>query len=348
MRYVELRRVVVTGLGAVSPNGHGREAFRRAHRDGDQRRPAGSRSSTRRSSGAGSPATIRGVDLTRAMEPRQLKLVSRMVPLAILAAREALEDAGLPPTGSTWRRAGRSASCSGPAAAAIEFIEAMYGHYYAGQARAGHRSSPCRPARTATARRRSRSSSACAGRRTSSRPAAPRAPTPSATPSAGSSTARAPWSLAGGADAPIAPGIMTGFDVMGITAPGAGTTSRRAPAARSTSTATASSWARGPGCSCSRSASTPWPAGLKIYGEVLGYASTCDAWHRVALSVDLDEPVRAIELALADAGVRPRAARLRQPPRHRHRAERPGRDRRGQAGPGRLRGRRSRCRRPRA
>jgi 3-oxoacyl-[acyl-carrier-protein] synthase II len=45
--------------------------------------------------------------------------------------------------------------------------------------------------------------------------------------------------------------------------------------------------------------------GAAIYGEILGYASTCDAWHRVALAVDLDEPVRAIELALADAGVRP-------------------------------------------
>ena len=44
--------------------------------------------------------------------------------------------------------------------------------------------------------------------------------------------------------------------------------------------------------------------GATIYGEILGYASTCDAWHRVALSVDLDEPVRAIELALADAGDR--------------------------------------------
>ena len=31
MRYVELRRVVVTGLGALSPNGHDREAYRRRH-----------------------------------------------------------------------------------------------------------------------------------------------------------------------------------------------------------------------------------------------------------------------------------------------------------------------------
>src|SRR5690606_29078295 len=45
--------------------------------------------------------------------------------------------------------------------------------------------------------------------------------------------------------------------------------------------------------------------GAKIYGEVLGYASTCDACHRVSMAVDLEEPVRAIQLALDDSGVKP-------------------------------------------
>ncbi len=45
--------------------------------------------------------------------------------------------------------------------------------------------------------------------------------------------------------------------------------------------------------------------GAKIYGEILGYASTCDAWHRVAMSVDLEEPSRAIQLALQDAEMAP-------------------------------------------
>src|SRR4051812_31573858 len=98
MRYVELRRVVVTGLGALSPNGEGREGDRGAP-------PAGTSGVSRIEEFDTSQlwsrvaATIRGVDLTRAMEPKQLKLVSRTVPLAILAAREALEDAGLAPEG---------------------------------------------------------------------------------------------------------------------------------------------------------------------------------------------------------------------------------------------------------
>ena len=33
-----------------------------------------------------------------------------------------------------------------------------------------------------------------------------------------------------------------------------------------------------------------------------GYGSTCDAYHRVQIAPDVVEPVRAMELALADAG----------------------------------------------
>jgi 3-oxoacyl-[acyl-carrier-protein] synthase II len=40
-----------------------------------------------------------------------------------------------------------------------------------------------------------------------------------------------------------------------------------------------------------------------ILAELAGYASTCDAYHRVQIAPDVAEPVRAIELALADAGL---------------------------------------------
>jgi 3-oxoacyl-[acyl-carrier-protein] synthase II len=39
-----------------------------------------------------------------------------------------------------------------------------------------------------------------------------------------------------------------------------------------------------------------------ILAELAGYASTCDAYHRVQIAPDVAEPVRAMELALADAG----------------------------------------------
>jgi 3-oxoacyl-[acyl-carrier-protein] synthase II len=42
--------------------------------------------------------------------------------------------------------------------------------------------------------------------------------------------------------------------------------------------------------------------GANILAELSGYASTCDAYHRVQIAPDVVEPVRAMELALADAG----------------------------------------------
>src|SRR6478609_4293020 len=41
----------------------------------------------------------------------------------------------------------------------------------------------------------------------------------------------------------------------------------------------------------------------EIIAEVAGWGSTCDAYHRVQIAPDVVEPVRAIELALADANV---------------------------------------------
>ena len=43
--------------------------------------------------------------------------------------------------------------------------------------------------------------------------------------------------------------------------------------------------------------------GATVLAEVAGYASTCDAYHRVQIAPDVVEPVRAVELALADAGL---------------------------------------------
>ncbi len=43
--------------------------------------------------------------------------------------------------------------------------------------------------------------------------------------------------------------------------------------------------------------------GATVLAELAGYGSTCDAYHRVQIAPDVAEPVRAIELALADAGL---------------------------------------------
>jgi len=43
-----------------------------------------------------------------------------------------------------------------------------------------------------------------------------------------------------------------------------------------------------------------------IYAEITGYGATCDAYHRVRLAEDGNEPARAMKLALLDAGREPK------------------------------------------
>jgi 3-oxoacyl-[acyl-carrier-protein] synthase II len=45
--------------------------------------------------------------------------------------------------------------------------------------------------------------------------------------------------------------------------------------------------------------------GTRIYGEVAGYGATCEAFHRVRLDENGEEPARAMRLALEDAGLDP-------------------------------------------
>ena len=114
-----------------------------------------------------------------------------------------------------------------------------------------------------------------------------------------------PLVLTGGADAPVAPGIMAGFDLMKITSRAWNDEPARASRPFNLDR---DGFVLGEGAWML--VLEDWDhalgRGARIYGEVLGYASTCDAWHRVALSMDLDEPVRAIRLALDDAGISPR------------------------------------------
>ena len=43
----------------------------------------------------------------------------------------------------------------------------------------------------------------------------------------------------------------------------------------------------------------------KIYAEIKGYGSTCDAYHRVRLEENGAEPARAMQIAMQDADVSP-------------------------------------------
>ena len=45
--------------------------------------------------------------------------------------------------------------------------------------------------------------------------------------------------------------------------------------------------------------------GARIYAEVAGYGSTCDAYHRVRMDDSGEEPARAMSLAMKDAAIDP-------------------------------------------
>jgi 3-oxoacyl-[acyl-carrier-protein] synthase II len=111
-----------------------------------------------------------------------------------------------------------------------------------------------------------------------------------------------PTMLTGGADSPISRGILTAFERMRVVSTRRWDDPRKASrpfsADRDGFVLGEGAWmfvleemehARG--------------RGATILAEVAGYGSTCDAYHRVQISPEVIEPVRAMELALADAGV---------------------------------------------
>lgn len=302
MRQIDLRRVVVTGLGVVSPNARGRFAFDEANREGSSgvKRIEEFDTTNLKSKVAG---IVRGLDLTEAMEARQLKRVSRMVPLAILAALEAFEDAGMPADQldlDTRRQIGVMLGTGGGGA---EFIEAMYAHWYSGHPERAN-------VFTLPAGTHGNSGSEISIR------LGLRGPSHVISTGCTSSTdavgyafrkiqhGETPLMLTGGADAPIAPGILAGFDLMKITSrlwnDDPARASRPFSGDRDGFVLGEGAWML-----ILEEREHARARGATIYGEILGYASTCDAWHRVALSIELEEPVRALQLAMADAQVPP-------------------------------------------
>src|SRR5450432_4900115 len=90
-------RVVITGLGVISPNGIGKQAFTQAVLEG--------KSGVKRISRfdpSSLPVHIAGeipeFDELAWVDARERKHVSRVVPLALAASTEAIKDVGLDPS----------------------------------------------------------------------------------------------------------------------------------------------------------------------------------------------------------------------------------------------------------
>ena len=296
------RRVVVTGIGAVSPNGLGREAFWEASCQG--------RSGVRRiqrfdpsSLSVQIAGEIVGFEPTRYISEKDTANVSRVVPLAIAAADEAVLDAGLSPSKMTLEDQRRVAVLLGSGGGGQEFVEHQYGLYYSGLAR----QCSVYTIPSATIGTIASEISMHFGFRGFSHLISTGCT--SSTDAIGYAAQNIRCSTAdvmvcGGADAPLAPLIMKGFALMRIL-----TTSWNGQPERGSRpfSADRDGFVLGEGAwmFVLESYERAQARGAHIYGEISGYGSTCEAFHRVRLEENGEEPARAMRLAMEQAGIGP-------------------------------------------
>ena len=124
-------RVVITGMGVVSPNGIGKEAFCLALLAG--------KSGVKRISRfdpSSLPVHIAGeipeFDELAWVDARERKHVSRVVPLAIAASTEAIKDAGLDPAAMSMEEKREIGVILGTGGGAQEFSEEQYRLWHSG------------------------------------------------------------------------------------------------------------------------------------------------------------------------------------------------------------------------
>ncbi len=293
------RRVVITGMGCVTPIGIGRDAFWQALASGA--------SGVRRidsfdvsDSKVKIAAAVQGFDWEAEMNPKDRKHVARTVPLALAAARQALEDAKISPDELTLDQKRSIGVEIGTGGGGLAFTEKQYSYWYVGpKTQASVYVIP-----SSTHGGLSSEISMAFGLRglshvvstgcTSSTDAIFYAAQHIA-------AGRQDIMIAGGVDAPLAPGILAGFEVMTVLTDEWNDEPHRAsrPFSRDRSGIVLG---EGSWIYILESFEGARTRGADIYAEITGYASTCDAYHRVRLEDTGIEPARAMSLALADAG----------------------------------------------
>jgi 3-oxoacyl-[acyl-carrier-protein] synthase II len=112
--------------------------------------------------------------------------------------------------------------------------------------------------------------------------------------------------VTGGVDAPIAPLILRGFMMMRIMSTAWNAEPHRAsrPFSRDRDGFVI---AEGAWFFVVEEMEHALDRGAHIYGEVCGYGSTCEAYHRVRLEECGEEPARTMGLAMEEAGIPPEA-----------------------------------------
>jgi 3-oxoacyl-[acyl-carrier-protein] synthase II len=294
------KRVVITGMGAVSPNGVGNAAFAEGILAG--------RSGVRRISRFDPTdiqvqiaGQVQDFDELAWVEKRERKHVSRVLPLALAAATEALRDAELNGDSLPLEERRRFGVILGSGGGAQEFTEEQYRLFFHQQY--SRMSLFCVP--TGVMGTLSSELSVRFGLR---------GPSHVVTTGCTSSTdalgyavrqiqaGRLDMVLSGGADAPIALGIVKGFILMKIL-----TSSWNQEPERGSRPFTVNRdgfvLAEGAWMLVLEEYEHAKARGANMLAEICGYGSTCEAFHRVRLQECGEEPARAIGLAMKEAGI---------------------------------------------
>jgi 3-oxoacyl-[acyl-carrier-protein] synthase II len=296
------RRVVITGFGCVTPIGIGRERYWEGLKQG--------RSGVRRIESFDPSgfdiqiaAEIPEFDWKAELSAKDRQHVPRTVPLALAAAREAVIDSGIRTDDLSPEDKQRFGVILGTGGGGLSFTEKQFGYWFSGNA--GKGSIYTIPASTHGGLSSELSmvfglhglshivSTGC----TSSTDAIFYA-------SQHIALGRQDVMLAGGVDSPISPGILKGFEVMKVCTNKWNDEPERASRPfskdRSGMVIGEGSWIY-----VLETLESAKARRARIYAEIAGYGSTCDAYHRVRLEENGIEPARAMKLAIEDAGLSP-------------------------------------------
>ncbi len=298
-------RVVITGIGCITPYGEGADIFFKGIASGLPALKAPSLFSD--------PllecqvvGEVPDFSPEKFVSAKDLKRVPRIVPMAVGAAREALASAGIDTASLDEDGRRRIGVIIGTGGGGIEFAERQYEEFFA-KNNTRHVTPYC-------------VSSSLVGMLSSEISIALGLHGISHVISTGCTSStdamgyayqmirsgQEPMLLTGGAEACITRGLMAGFCQMRIVSTRynaePGRASRPFDKDRDGFVLAEGAW-----LFVMESLESAKARGAKVYAEITGYGSTCDAYHRVAAKQDGIEPARAITLALTRAKIAPEA-----------------------------------------
>src|SRR5947199_4796587 len=294
-------RSVITGIGVLSPNGIGRESYFAAVAAGR----SGIRTITQFDASS-LPCRIAGevdFDPDLWVDQKNMRHVSRVVPMAIAATDEALRDAKLDPRALDLETRQNIGVMLGSGGGAVEFSERMYELWFRGATKqASIYSIPSGTIGTIASEISMAYdlhgfshliSTGCT----------------SSTDAIGYAYRNLKLGvcdtvICGGADATITEAVMTGFCIMRIVSNSRNDQPQSAsrPFSRDRDGFVLS---EGAWMFVMEREATARARGARIYAEVAGYGSTCDAYHRVRMDDSGAEPARAMQLAMKEAAIDP-------------------------------------------